>query len=223
MNARRARSRLRPALDLLAAVLIVLAAGCGGEEEGADERAERTRSEQGTRTEQIPEERTPTERAPTERAPPEERGLRDFSRAVGGLCTGFYEDAGTLQARLQQLGVSADSPPTARRVALEIVGRIQARTARFLREVRRVPLPDGSPARENARRLVASTARFLGLQRASTAFIRRTVLGRSVDPSTQARVRRLQGQLMTELGKQRALVRELDIPECLSPTAGASG
>lgn len=201
---------------------LVLAVGCGGGGEGGGEGRERAR------TEQVPSERTPTERAPTEEAAPTEGAVspeppRGFSRAVGGLCSGFYDDAATLQTQLRGLGVSANSPPGVKRRALGLVDRIQSRSGRFLRELRRVPLPEGSEARADARGLVASTARFLGLQRASTDFVRRLVLGRLDDPDAQVRLQRLQGRLGSELRVQQALVRKLSIPGCLSSSAGATG
>lgn len=206
---------------------LVLAVGCGGGGEDGGEGRERARPGE------VPDERTPTERAPTDQAAPTDGAApteqsrpqppRGFSRAVGGLCSGFYDDAAALQQQLQGLGVSANSPQSVKRRALGLVDRIQSRSGRFLRDLRRVALPEGSAARADARELVASTARFLGLQRASTDFVRRLVLGRPADPDARARLQRLQGQLGSELRVQQALARKLSIPECLSSSAGATG
>lgn len=144
-------------------------------------------------------------------------GPRDrFSLRAGQLCSRFYADAAPLQAQLQSLGPRVQSDRGARDRAGEIIDRIQAGSRAFLRRIRSTPPPSSPRARQDKTRLLASIETFVGLQRDNLDVVE-DLLARPdrVSAADQRRVRELRSQLGAELVEQQALLRRLDVPECL--------
>jgi hypothetical protein len=197
-----------------AVISLSLLAACGGD--AADEpREPRPR----------PDARTPGQQA----APPApqrdsaapfpdgERPLRDrFSLRTGEVCSRFYAEAAPLQAELKRVGPRIQSDRGARNRAGELIDDIQAGSGEFLRRLESIPPPSSPAGRQDRTRLLASTEDLLQLQRDNVELAEELIFrpGKASD-ADRRRVSELRTRLGAELVEQQALLRRLDVPECL--------
>ncbi len=146
-----------------------------------------------------------------------ERSTRDqFSLRSGEVCASFYAEAAPLQAQLQSLGPRVQNDRGAREQAEEIIDAIQAGSRQFLRSLESTTPPSSPTGRQDRKRLLASIEDFVGLQRDNLELVE-GLLARPdrVSAADQRRVVELRRQLGAELAEQQALLRRLDVPECL--------
>lgn len=138
----------------------------------------------------------------------------EFNAALAGTCTDFYGQVAPIQAELQGLAISEESPQPDKERAVEIVEEIQGLSAGFLEDLRALPEPSTAAARDDYVALIESTDNFLQIQASYFDTLREGVLseGGSVDP---AELTRVQGELSDELNLQQALLARLGVPECL--------
>lgn len=137
-----------------------------------------------------------------------------FSVRVGQLCSDFYAEAIALQRDLKELGLNTGSDEKDKRRGVALVERIQARSKRFLADLRSVPKPEDPGQRQDAEQLVASTERFLDAQAAMNDPVKSELL-RPGTGATKQELEALRDKLNSELLQQQAMMRRLDIPECL--------
>lgn len=206
--------RSRPLGWWAAALSLSLLAACGGDPAGEQ------REPQPQPSARSPE-RQPAAPAPRRDSatsePGGERGPRGrFSLRAGQICSRFYADAAPLQAQLQSLGPRVQDDRGARKQAEEIIDEIQAGSRQFLRRLEATPSPSSPAGRQDRRRLLASIEDFVGLQRDNLELVE-GLLARPdrVSAADQRRVLELRRQLGAELVEQQALLRRLDVPECL--------
>lgn len=157
---------------------------------------------------------------PQEPSPPLGAGsgpaLRDqFSLQAGAACSRFYAEVVPPQVELRRLRGELRRPQ-ARERAKRLVGKIQSGSRGFLRRLQAIPLPSSSRRRQDASRLLASTEAFVGVQGENLDLVSGVLdEPRRVSRAERASLPELQARLVAELREQQALVRRLDIPECL--------
>lgn len=125
-----------------------------------------------------------------------------FSLAVGRLCPDFYAEVGVQQTRLKQLRVTERSSLSKKRKGLAIADRLQARSHRFLSDLRSVPKPEDARDRQDADELLVSTARFLRIQEDFTKPLRALIAG-TPNTITANDLKRPREELGAELVRQQ--------------------
>jgi len=194
-----------------AVVSVSLLAACGGDSAG--EPRER---------QPPPGARTPGQQPapPRDSARPEPEGegapRNEFSLRTGEVCSRFYAEAAPLQAELQSVGPRVGSDRDARKRAGKLIDEIQAGSRQFLRRLESIPPPSSPAGRQDRTRLLASIEDFVRLQRDNLDLVEDLLSQPDrVSEADRRRVAQLRTRLGAELVEQQALLRRLEVPECL--------
>jgi hypothetical protein len=203
--------RSRPLWRGAALGSISLLAACGGDSAGE---LREPQPRPGART---PGQQPAPQRDPVPPEPAGEGALRNqFSLRTGEVCSRFYAEAAPLQAELKRVGPRIQSDRGARNRAGELIDDIQAGSGEFLRRLESIPPPSSPAGRQDRTRLLASTEDLMQLQRDNVELAEELIFrpGKASD-ADRRRASELRTRLGAELVEQQALLRRLEVPECL--------
>lgn len=194
-----------------AVVSMSLLAACGGDSAG-EPREPQPRAGARTPGQQPAPQRDPAPPEPNREGAPR----NEFSLRTGEVCSRFYAEAAPLQTELQSVGPRIGSDRGARERAGKLIDEIQAGSRKFLRRLESIPPPSSPAGRQDRRRLLASIEDFVRLQRDNLDLVEDLLAQPDrVSEADRRRASELRTRLGAELVEQQALLRRLEVPECL--------